>query len=65
MEPMGIEAMGMRLDRLERENRRLRRVGLCSAVGAILLLICGAFYFLISFPLARLGGYLERRWSND
>lgn len=30
-----------------------------------LLLICGAFYFLISFPLARLGGYLERRWSND
>lgn len=30
-----------------------------------LLLICGAFYFIISFPLARLGGYLERRWSND
>lgn len=30
-----------------------------------LLLICGAFYFLISFPLARLGGYLERRWSHD
>jgi len=30
-----------------------------------LLLICGAFYFLISFPIARLGGYLERRWSND
>ena len=30
-----------------------------------LLMICGAFYFLISFPLARLGGYLERRWSND
>ena len=21
--------------------------------------------YLISFPLARLGGYLERRWSND
>ncbi len=30
-----------------------------------LLMICGAFYFLISFPLARFGGYLERRWSND
>lgn len=30
-----------------------------------LLMICGAFYFLISFPLARLGGYLEKRWSND
>ena len=31
----------------------------------LLLMICGAFYFLISFPLARFGGYLERRWSND
>ncbi|ARJ70213.1 amino acid ABC transporter permease [Paracoccus contaminans] len=30
-----------------------------------LLMICGAFYFLISFPIARLGGYLERRWSSD
>lgn len=30
-----------------------------------LLLICGAFYFIISFPIARLGGYLEKRWSND
>ena len=30
-----------------------------------LLMICGAFYFLISFPLARFGGYLEKRWSND
>jgi len=30
-----------------------------------LLLICGAFYFIISFPLARFGGYLEKRWSND
>ena len=30
-----------------------------------LLLICGAFYFLISFPLARFGGWLERRWSHD
>lgn len=31
----------------------------------LLLMICGAFYFLISFPVARIGGYLERRWSND
>lgn len=30
-----------------------------------LLILCGAFYFFISFPLARFGGYLERRWSND
>ncbi|MBE2275983.1 MAG: amino acid ABC transporter permease [Rhodobacteraceae bacterium] len=30
-----------------------------------LLLICGLFYFVISFPLARFGGYLEKRWSND
>ncbi|PZO67341.1 MAG: amino acid ABC transporter [Paracoccus denitrificans] len=31
----------------------------------LLLIICGAFYFVISFPLARLGGYLEKRWSHD
>lgn len=30
-----------------------------------LLLLCGTFYFIISFPVARLGGYLEKRWSND
>lgn len=30
-----------------------------------LLMVCGAFYFLISFPIARFGGYLEKRWSND
>lgn len=30
-----------------------------------LLLICGAFYFVISFPIARWGGWLEKRWSND
>ena len=30
-----------------------------------LLMICGLFYFLISFPIARFGGYLEKRWSND
>lgn len=28
-----------------------------------ILLICGLIYFLLSFPIARLGGYLERRWS--
>ena len=28
-----------------------------------ILLICGAIYFLISFPIARFGGYLERRWQ--
>jgi polar amino acid transport system permease protein len=32
----------------------------------LILSICGAIYFLLSFPIARLGGYLERRWSpND
>ena len=30
-----------------------------------ILLICGTIYFLISFPIARLGGYLERRWSHN
>jgi len=30
-----------------------------------ILMICGAIYFLISFPIARFGGYLERRWSPD
>lgn len=30
-----------------------------------LLMICGAFYFVISFPIARFGGYLEKRWSHD
>jgi polar amino acid transport system permease protein len=30
-----------------------------------LLIIGGLFYFIISFPIARLGGYLEKRWSND
>lgn len=31
-----------------------------------ILLICGAIYFIISLPIARLGGYLEKRWSpND
>lgn len=30
-----------------------------------LLTICGLFYFVISFPVARFGGYLEKRWSND
>ena len=31
-----------------------------------ILMICGTVYFIISFPIARFGGYLERRWSpND
>ena len=31
-----------------------------------ILMICGAIYFILSFPVARLGGYLEKRWSpND
>ncbi len=31
-----------------------------------ILLICGVIYFVLSFPIARLGGYLEKRWSpND
>ncbi|WP_028748597.1 amino acid ABC transporter permease [Rhizobium mesoamericanum] len=31
-----------------------------------ILMICGAVYFIISFPIARIGGYLEKRWSpND
>lgn len=30
-----------------------------------LLMICGVFYFVISFPIARFGSYLEKRWSND
>lgn len=31
-----------------------------------ILIICGFIYFIISFPIARLGGYLEKRWSpND
>ncbi|MNP81478.1 hypothetical protein D3C76_1798450 [compost metagenome] len=29
------------------------------------LTVCGLIYFLLSFPIARLGGYLEKRWSND
>jgi len=29
------------------------------------LTVCGLIYFLLSFPVARLGGYLEKRWSND
>lgn len=31
-----------------------------------ILMICGLIYFVLSFPIARLGGYLEKRWSpND
>lgn len=30
-----------------------------------ILLITGAIYFLISFPIARLGGRLEKRWREN
>lgn len=30
-----------------------------------ILLIAGAIYFLISFPIARLGGHLERKWREN
>lgn len=30
-----------------------------------ILLITGAIYFMISFPIARLGGRLERRWREN
>jgi polar amino acid transport system permease protein len=29
----------------------------------LILTICGLIYFLLSFPIARLGDYLEKRWS--
>lgn len=28
-----------------------------------ILMICGAIYFALSFPIARLGAHLEKRWS--
>jgi His/Glu/Gln/Arg/opine family amino acid ABC transporter permease subunit len=30
----------------------------------LVLSICGAFYFLLSFPISRLGAYLETRWRE-
>ena len=30
-----------------------------------ILLVTGAIYFLISFPIARLGGQLEKRWREN
>lgn len=30
-----------------------------------ILLITGAIYFMLSFPIARFGGYLERRWQEN
>jgi polar amino acid transport system permease protein len=30
-----------------------------------ILLVTGAIYFLLSFPIARLGGRLERRWREN
>ncbi len=29
----------------------------------LILMICGGIYFVLSFPIARLGGLLEKRWS--
>ena len=31
----------------------------------LVLAIAGAIYFLISFPIARLGAWFERRWQTD
>lgn len=31
----------------------------------LILLITGAIYFMLSFPIARLGGYIERRWQEN
>ena len=30
-----------------------------------ILIVAGAIYFLISFPIARLGGQLEKRWREN
>ena len=30
-----------------------------------ILIVTGAIYFLISFPIARLGGRLEKRWREN
>jgi len=31
----------------------------------LILLIAGAIYFALSFPIARLGGHLERKWQEN
>ncbi len=31
----------------------------------LILLITGAIYFMLSFPIARLGGHIERRWQEN
>ena len=31
----------------------------------LILMIAGAIYFALSFPIARLGGHLERRWQEN
>ncbi len=31
----------------------------------LILMIAGAIYFAISFPIARLGGHLERKWNEN
>ena len=30
-----------------------------------ILIVVGAIYFMLSFPIARLGGRLERRWREN
>ena len=29
------------------------------------LMVAGIIYFLMSFPIARIGDYLERRWQSQ
>jgi hydroxyproline transport system permease protein len=31
----------------------------------LVLLLCGLIYFLMSYPISRLGAYLESRWRDD
>jgi polar amino acid transport system permease protein len=31
----------------------------------LVLMLCGLFYFLMSYPISRLGAYLESRWRDD
>jgi polar amino acid transport system permease protein len=31
----------------------------------LVLMLCGLIYFLMSYPISRLGAYLETRWRDD
>ena len=31
----------------------------------LVLMLCGLIYFLMSYPISRLGAYLESRWRDD